>query len=88
MASPPPEESSEDAATRRAMLDYALNEVGAVVAEINLEEPDFEYDSTSDQDDATSLFTSPDDEDGEGGMSYTTSLSELDSEDDSEDVED
>lgn len=34
----PAEESPEDAALRRQMLDYAMSEVGAVVAELTLEE--------------------------------------------------
>ncbi|MCJ1431840.1 hypothetical protein MMC27_001195 [Xylographa pallens] len=36
----PPAESPEDAALRRQMLQYSMNEVGAIVAEMDLEESD------------------------------------------------
>lgn len=54
----PTNESSEDAALRREMLQYGMSEVGAVVAELELEEEsdwtDGDYDETSsgDEEDA------------------------------------
>jgi unconventional prefoldin RPB5 interactor 1 len=40
----PKDETPEEAALRRQMLQYSLSEVGSVVAEINLETPTVEYD--------------------------------------------
>ena len=55
-----PDESPEDAALRRQMLRYGMQEVGAIVAEINLDEgestppysddEDDDYDETTDED--------------------------------------
>jgi unconventional prefoldin RPB5 interactor 1 len=57
----PEDESPEDAAIRREMLDYSMSEIGPIVAELNLEEEgdsayedeDYDYDDedTSDLDD-------------------------------------
>ena len=52
----PSDESPEDAALRREMLQYGVSEVGAVVAELDLEEgsdwedEDYEDDTTDDED--------------------------------------
>lgn len=40
----PDDEDEEDAALRRQMLNYSMGEVGAVVAELQLEEGDADYD--------------------------------------------
>ncbi|KAL9035010.1 MAG: hypothetical protein Q9214_006784, partial [Letrouitia sp. 1 TL-2023] len=56
----PPDESPEDAALRREMIRYSLNEVGAVVAEMNLD-----YDSDSDSDDHRSIRSSSDSDENE-----------------------
>ena len=77
----PEGESPEDAKLRREMLEYHLNEVGNVVAQMNLEldiDPD---DYEEDEDDSSSFHTTSeylDDED----TPYTTGMSE---DDDSED---
>lgn len=47
----PADESPEDAALRRQMLQYNLNEVGAIVAEMDLEEADSSEDYSEDPDD-------------------------------------
>lgn len=53
----PKNESTEDAAFRRQMLEYGMSEVGAVVAELELEEgsdwsdEDYDEDETADTDD-------------------------------------
>ncbi|MCJ1393961.1 hypothetical protein MMC18_006838 [Xylographa bjoerkii] len=49
-ANGPPIESPEDAALRRQMLQYNLNEVGAIVAEIDLEESDSMTDHSEEAD--------------------------------------
>jgi unconventional prefoldin RPB5 interactor 1 len=45
----PKDESSEDAALRQQMLRYGMSEVGAVVAELELEEGDSDEDSDTDE---------------------------------------
>ncbi|KAK5166886.1 uncharacterized protein LTR77_007615 [Saxophila tyrrhenica] len=76
----PQDESPEDARLRREMLDYHLNEVGNVVAQMELDENFMDYDD--DDDDAGSFHTTseyPEDDD----TPYTTGMSESeDSEDD------
>ncbi|KAA8577106.1 hypothetical protein MFRU_023g00120 [Monilinia fructicola] len=58
----PTDESPEDAALRRDMLQYGMSEVGSVVAEINLEDgsdwesEDYADDSDSDDDDDEDQF--------------------------------
>lgn len=47
----PADESPEDAALRRQMLEYSMNEVGAVVAEIELDEDDEDESDASYTDD-------------------------------------
>jgi unconventional prefoldin RPB5 interactor 1 len=59
----PADESPEDAALRREMLQYGMSEVGAVVAELNLEDGSDWTDDGNDQDDEMS---STDDEDEYG----------------------
>jgi unconventional prefoldin RPB5 interactor 1 len=56
----PTNESAEDAALRREMLQYGMSEVGAVVAELNLEDGSDWEDEDDEDDDAT------DDEDSFG----------------------
>lgn len=77
----PENESEEDAQTRREMLDYHLNEVGHVVAQMDLDEGvvDDEYDD----DDASSHFTGStyvEDED----TPYTSGMSDDDEDDEDE----
>lgn len=81
----PENESEEDAKTRREMLEYHLNEVGNVVAQIDLEEAKASagadgYDDDDDDDDMSFHTTSEylDDED----TPYTTGLSESEDEED------
>jgi unconventional prefoldin RPB5 interactor 1 len=58
-----PEEPEDDAAMRRQMLQYGMSEVGAVVAELELEDgsdwddEDYEDDDTSDEEDALGRST-------------------------------
>lgn len=71
----PEDEPEEDAQTRREMLEYHLNEVGHVVAQIDMEE------AFGDPDDARSDFTSSEymeDED----TPYTSGLASDDDDDD------
>lgn len=78
----PDDESPEDARLRREMLEYHLNEVGNVVAQIDLDDATMYIDGDDDdEDDNSSYHTTSeylDDED----TPYTTGLSE---DDDSED---
>ncbi|SMR51807.1 unnamed protein product [Zymoseptoria tritici ST99CH_3D1] len=76
----PENESEEDARLRREMLDYHLNEVGHVVAEMELEPDDYELDeedmvSTSDH--ASSEYQDED-------TPYTSGHSDSDDEDEDE----
>lgn len=45
----PDDDSPEDAALRREMLEYGLSEVGSVVAELDLEDPDGQYSYSDDE---------------------------------------
>ena len=80
----PENESEEDAKIRREMLDYHLNEVGHVVAQIDLDEAnadDYDDDDDEEDDDTSSHFTGSthiDDED----TPYTSGLSDEDEEED------
>lgn len=80
----PEDESPEDAKLRREMLEYHLNEVGNVVAQMDLEGINMDIDPDGydeDEDDSSSFHTTSeylDDED----TPYTTGLSD---DDDSED---
>ncbi|KAF2091349.1 hypothetical protein K490DRAFT_31806 [Saccharata proteae CBS 121410] len=60
----PEDESPEDAAMRREMLEYGLNEVGAVVAELNINDLDDPNDSDFDEDEDDYEDTDDDDEFG------------------------
>ncbi len=63
----PPDESPEDAALRREMLQYGMSEVGAVVAELQLEEgSDWSEEDYEDDDEDLSNMSSIDDEDEHG----------------------
>ncbi|KAF7185098.1 hypothetical protein HII31_13373 [Pseudocercospora fuligena] len=73
----PEDESEEDAATRREMLEYHLNEVGHVVAQMDLDPDDYEMD-----DDEVSDFTSSEYQDED--TPYTSGLSDSDVESEDE----
>ncbi|EHK25198.1 uncharacterized protein TRIVIDRAFT_32089 [Trichoderma virens Gv29-8] len=64
----PKDESPEDAALRQQMLRYGMSEVGAVVAELELEEGDSEEGSEADEDfdDEYDEYDEDDDEDQYG----------------------
>ncbi|KAK4539914.1 hypothetical protein LTR36_009956 [Oleoguttula mirabilis] len=81
----PENETEEDAQTRREMLDYHLNEIGHVVAEMNLDGGDdyndIDDEDYDDDDDASSHITSSthaEDED----TPYTSGLSDEDEDED------
>ena len=61
----PQDESPEDAALRRQMLQYNMNEVGAVVAEIDLDEDDDQSEGTYFGDDSEVDLEDSGDSDGE-----------------------
>lgn len=58
----PTDESPEDAALRRQMLQYSMNEVGAVVAEIDLDESGSQTSYSSDEDGDEQYASSADEE--------------------------
>ena len=60
-----PNESPEDAALRRQMLQYSMNEVGAIVAEMDLEESDSMTDYSEEADEDHS--SDPDEEEDQFG---------------------
>ncbi|KAF2482411.1 Prefoldin subunit-domain-containing protein [Neohortaea acidophila] len=75
----PTTDSPEDARLRREMLEYHLNEVGNVVAQIDLDEGDM--DMEDDEDDGSSFFTSSeyrddDNDNNDEDTPYTTGHSE------------
>lgn len=72
----PPNESEEDAAIRREMLNYHLNEVNNVVATMDLDDPDDEHD------DSHSEYTASEYQDED--TPYTSGLSDSDAEDEDE----
>ncbi|KAF2210822.1 hypothetical protein CERZMDRAFT_44395 [Cercospora zeae-maydis SCOH1-5] len=74
----PENESEEDAATRREMLEYHLNEVGHVVAQMDLDEDDFDIDENA------SLSDFPSSEYPEEDTPYTSGLSDSDRESEDE----
>ncbi|KXL48270.1 MAG: hypothetical protein FE78DRAFT_87384 [Acidomyces sp. 'richmondensis'] len=78
----PESESEEDAKIRREMLEYHLNEVGHVVAQIDLDNDDYDYEDDNDDDTSSHITSSTylDDED----TPYTSGLSEDDDDDDEE----
>ena len=67
-----PDDSEEDAALRREMLQYGLGEVGAIVAELDLEE------------DASDISY----EDDEDGFSFDSGINDENDEDEDEDEDD
>ena len=77
----PEDESPEDAQTRREMLEFHLNEVGNVVAQMDLDEADVDMGQDDEDDDLSYHTTSEYLEDDD--TPYTTGLSE--SEEESED---
>ncbi|KAM3415491.1 hypothetical protein BST61_g9012 [Cercospora zeina] len=74
----PENESEEDAATRREMLEYHLNEVGHVVAQMDLDEDDFDIDESA------SLSDFPSSDYPEEDTPYTSGLSDSDRESEDE----
>ncbi|KAF2193020.1 hypothetical protein K469DRAFT_715047 [Zopfia rhizophila CBS 207.26] len=70
----PQDESPEDSALRREMLQYGLSEVGQVVAEIDLEGRDDDYSDEGMDDDEE--YDSDEDEDDEYGRSTRPVLTE------------
>ncbi|KAI4140299.1 MAG: hypothetical protein LQ341_003892 [Variospora aurantia] len=71
----PAHESPEDAALRREMIHYNMGEVGAVVAEINLEEEDQSHSSSPE--DSTEQYErrgSSDDDENDWGLSINRAL--------------
>lgn len=77
----PEDEPPEDAQLRREMLDYHLNEVGNVVAQMDIDDIDT---YTDDEDDDNLSFHTTSEYPEEDDTPYTTGLSE-DEDDDSED---
>lgn len=75
----PEGESEEDAALRREMLNYHLNEVNNVVATMELDDPD---DDDDEHDDSYSEYTASEHQDED--TPYTSGLSDSDVEDEDE----
>jgi len=75
----PEGESEEDAAMRREMLNYHLNEVNNVVATMQLDDPD---DDDDEHDDSHSEYTTSEYQDED--TPYTSGLSDSDAEDEDE----
>ncbi|KAL8695432.1 MAG: hypothetical protein Q9218_000010 [Villophora microphyllina] len=73
----PDNESPEDAALRREMIRYNMDEVGAVVAEMNLDDDDAYSDpsSTGESNEEGGYRDSSDEDENEWGMSTGRSLS-------------
>lgn len=79
----PENESEEDAQLRREMLDYHLNEVNNVVAQMDLDDDDDDDDDDDNEhDDNHSVFTSSDHPDED--TPYTSGLSDSEYEDEDE----
>jgi unconventional prefoldin RPB5 interactor 1 len=77
----PEGESEEDAAMRREMLNYHLNEVNNVVATMELDDPD-DDDDDDEHDDSHSEYTTSEYQDED--TPYTSGLSDSDVEDEDE----
>ncbi|KAI7546464.1 hypothetical protein KC331_g5603 [Hortaea werneckii] len=83
----PEDENEEDAQTRREMLDYHLNEVGHVVAQMDLNDDDdyndddFAEDDDYDDDETSSHFTGSSFQ-GDEDTPYTSGLSDDDEDED------
>lgn len=71
-------ESPEDAARRRAMLEYSLSEVGAVVAELDLEDVDSadSYDDGDNDDENGDIYADDDEEEDEFGRSLRPGITD------------
>jgi len=69
----PTNESAEDAALRREMLEYSLSEIGPVVAELQLEEADSDdsFDGYSDEEEESEDEDEDDEEDEQGRSKYS-----------------
>lgn len=78
----PENESEDDARIRREMLEYHLNEVGHVVATMDVDEDDYEYEGGDDATTVSDLTTSehPDED-----TPYTSASAGSDDEDEDED---
>ncbi|KAF2242204.1 hypothetical protein BU26DRAFT_524395 [Trematosphaeria pertusa] len=68
----PKDESQEDAELRREMLQYGLSEVGQVVAELDLEDPDAGYSDDMDDEEYGSEVSEEEDEHGRTTRSVLT----------------
>lgn len=76
-SAPPIDESAEDAAMRRRMLEYNMNEMNHIVAQLDLEEDSQDsedYDMASDEDDFGSQTSH--DEENEYGMDLDRGISD------------
>ncbi|KAL8703778.1 MAG: hypothetical protein Q9201_003043 [Fulgogasparrea decipioides] len=71
----PNNESLEDAALRREMIRYNMNEVGAVVAEMNLDDDESDPSSTGESTEESEYRNSSDEDDNHWGMSSSRALS-------------
>lgn len=67
----PNNETPEDAALRRDMIRYNMNEVGAVVAEMNLDDEESDPSSTGESTEEGDCRNSSDDDEDEWGMSHS-----------------
>ncbi|KAK4230690.1 Prefoldin subunit-domain-containing protein [Podospora fimiseda] len=66
----PESESEEDRQLRREMLAYSMSEIGPVVAELQLEEGDFDDDDDDDDDDQSwDMYSDEDDDEDDLGRS-------------------
>ena len=72
----PTDESLEDAALRRQMLQYSMNEVGAVVAEIDLDESGSQTSNSLDEDGDEQYTSSADEEEDAFGRTTRRVLSD------------
>ena len=72
----PSDESFEDAALRRQMLQYSMNEVGAVVAEIDLDESGSQTSYSDDEDRDEHYASSADEEEDSFGRTTRRVLSD------------
>lgn len=72
----PTDESLEDAALRRQMLQYSMNEIGSVVAEIDLDESGSQTSYSSDEDRDEQYTSSADEEEDAFGRTARRVLSD------------
>ncbi|KAL8738386.1 MAG: hypothetical protein Q9181_000808 [Wetmoreana brouardii] len=71
----PNNESFEDATLRREMIRYNMNEVGAVVAEMNLDDDESDPSSTGESTEESEYRNSSDEDENRWGMSSSRALS-------------